>query len=682
MPGLYQKALEIYKRQDHLRLVRPGEINGAAEAEPEQEISGEEREKILAEIDRRLDKSRIRVVADTFSFTPKRSGAFLPVLVNAIAVILLLGSILFLFYVFDRSEESILSETAEVLSTESKLIAALKKESEEQLELKDQKILDIQVRLNGMQRERERIKLAAQAEIQQREQQLRAEMEEALQAEREKLQSQGLSTENIAEKIKEYEAQKKAEFETRVEALRTQSQAELAQKEATIAALVSEYEQSLESAQQERLDLQRALENREARLEEQFREREQALESDRSRAIEELSRMRDTRQNEQLILDQILSSYDKINNQLKDTQYADARNGLEALREYLNQDSVSSLPAIQKRRPVELFIIGSLESLIANEQPRESEDISSLVESSNLINSATTLVKRGDASFESENLPEAEKWYLAAIQEIPPVGSGFSKLEEIRRLAADRASESRRSRLEQLLAEADRFYTADDFQPSLERYRQALIFIFEDAQTSQRTVNRIMQAGYMVLSAEERAALARLERESDRNKTLIESLESASARQAALIAELDTDRAGRNALLDRLTAARQRFETFSRSRDSQPDELTPEVLATLLETKILIKQLIVTEPARSRYPGLYDAMVEYFEVYGNEKLNTGKNAALADAIMLIDIVLAQRTEGESSRSGQNLDAIWERYAVQEQNELLLRLMSRLTALLQ
>ena len=141
MGGLFQRALELKQQRSHLRLVRPEELHGDQSAESsvsadttsDDAISSEEREQILSHIDKFVEQNRLEITSDTFKFTPKQSGLLLPTLINISAIILFVIGFFLFSYIFNQRQDSIVSETKTLLTAESKLIEALKKESQEQI---------------------------------------------------------------------------------------------------------------------------------------------------------------------------------------------------------------------------------------------------------------------------------------------------------------------------------------------------------------------------------------------------------------------------------------------------------------------------------------------------------------------------------------------------------------------
>ena len=84
-----------------------------------------------------------------------------------------------------------------VLSAESKILAAVKAESEEQPEIRDQRIQSVQQQLNTAIEDRNKLREDTERTLQAREEELRKAMADALESEKAKLVEQGLSGEDI-----------------------------------------------------------------------------------------------------------------------------------------------------------------------------------------------------------------------------------------------------------------------------------------------------------------------------------------------------------------------------------------------------------------------------------------------------------------------------------------------------
>ncbi len=333
------------------------------------DISFDEQIEIIGQINEVLEKNRIEITPDTFAFTPKKQGNLIPLLINAGAVIILLAGTFFLLSYFNREERSLIRQSSTVLTAEGKLIAALREESEERLNQKDQQIAEIQTRLEDLRKQAETAKLDTEAKILEREDQLRAELEAELAAERQKLQAEGLSASTINDQLRALEGRLTAENQGQLAAFRRQSEEELAEKEAELATLGEQYRQSMLQFRQERSSLQQQFSEREAELQAQFeRQAAQAesaqAESAQVEVADQLARLREQRQREQLVFDQILSSYNRVEESIEDGRYSTALQDLDTLESYLSQAAIAGLPAVRNRIPVDRFLIASLRRLI------------------------------------------------------------------------------------------------------------------------------------------------------------------------------------------------------------------------------------------------------------------------------------------------------------------------------
>jgi hypothetical protein len=608
--------LELRQQRSHLRLVRPEELRGE-EAEERgisstEEISSEEREQILAHIDKFVEQNRLEIKSDTFSITPRQSGLLMPILINICALLLFASGYFLATRFFDQRQEFIVSEAKTLLTAEGKLIEALKRQSQEEIEQKDRQIREIQSRLSDVNGERERLRLDSEAAIRQREQELKAALETELEAERQRLSSTGIPETEMNRRLKELEETRRAEYEAQIADFKRQQEAELAEKDAAIASLAADYQKSLDMARAERLQLQGELERRQAELQAQFQVKEQSLQADRARMLEELGRLQNQQETENLVLDQILAAYERIVGFVRDSQYERALENLQALREFLGQDSVVALPIIQRRRPVELFIIGSLEELIQKTY-LGSTDTSSLVASSNLLNEIASKAAEANQAFEAGDVVAAERLYEEALQRIAAAWSSHSRLKEIEKISL--AEEQKK--LDALIGEGDRLYLSEDYRASVDRYTEAITYLKQDAAVASRIVERIMDSAFRFFSD---GALT---------PTTVAATEAASTEEINPL------------LLERLTVLRKDFEEFIDENRASPAP-SPETLSQLLEAKILMMQIIAAEPVKSQYPELYETIERYFDAFGDEQARGGQSRALQNVISILEQISGEK----------------------------------------
>jgi len=554
------------------------------------DISFEEQVEIIGEINEVLEKNRIEIKPDTFAFTPKKQGSLIPLLINGGALVILAAAAFFLLAFFNRQEQSLIRESATVLSAEGKLIQALRQESEQQLSEKDRQIADIQARLEDLRRQAETAKLDTEAKIREREEQLRSELEAQLAAERDKLQGEGLTTAVINDQLRALEQRLTSENESRLAEFREASQTELAEKEAQLAALEEQYRESLVQFQQERSALEQQFSQREAELQAQLERQAAEAQSAQAEVADQLAALREQRQREQLVLDQILSSYTQVQDNLAVGRYDAALSSLGNLESYLSQTSIASLPAIRDRIPTERFLIASLRDLIAALRAPAPDTVlqpaeAAPSEADQLLASVAATVAEADRLAQSGDRAGAERLYSSAIGEIPDIQRSHTFLvEAARRATAEGAGRDSSAAVNRLQAELDRT------KASLSQQTRAL----NQAQTT---------------ISQQRQQIARYE--------------ASQAEIAAIRQEVST--------------LRRRYSSLSSNGASA--RVSQSKVLDLVDTKLQVREVLSSEPVRSQYPQLYDAMEEYFDTYGKVQLQSGQEEALEDANKVLDDLL-------------------------------------------
>lgn len=642
MRGLYQKALEIYRQTTHLRLVRQEETQPERVAESDG-VSPEEKRRFLEQIDELLSGDRLAVTAETLVYTPKRRGVLLPLATNLIIGAVVTLALLAAFLLYNRQEQSIAAGGAVLLTAESKLIAAMRQESEAQLKQKDQAIVEIQGRLTAVDRERQQLRSGVQAVLSAKEQELQGQFERRLNEERQRLQSQGVSAAEIQRRLADTQAALRRESEAALAAARRQAETELANKEAAIASLAGQYQRDLEQARTERSQARGELTKREAELQGQLAAREQELSSDRARVVNELSALRRQQEQERLLLDQLLAGYDRVNQNLQKGDFERALGELASQRAFFNERSVASLPTMQKRRGIEFFLIDSLEELIRGRQSRSGSDTAALLEASALIGAVGDRVRRGEELERSGQAEAARGAYRDALAQIPAARLGYSRLEELRLAEEERV----RREWGALVRQGNVFFEGGSLRESLQRYQQALTLLLKDESLSRRVTENIRDAGYRLLAGEDLGRLNAL----------------ASAAQK------------REAVLTRLRELRAQYQAYAALEPaSAASELdSPQSLSTLLQAKILMRQILDTEPVRSRYPELGATMERYFEALSAQRQEDGRRAALQE----LDALLARLAVREGAGSAPALTS----YRRGAESDPLLALLNRLETLL-
>jgi myosin heavy subunit len=304
-----------------------------------QAISFDEQVQIRGEINDVLRRNRLAIRPDTFTFTARRNGATIPILFNAGAAALTLALTLALVLLFNAGERTLVRRSAVPLTAEAKLIQALKKESAEQLGRKDLEIARVRDSLAALARDRDRLKLESQAQLERREADLKAALARELAAERQKLERSGLQSADVDRQL--------AALETR---------------------LAEAYQKQLDAFRQERTGLEEQARKRQEELTAELREKTAAAQSERGELSGQLARLNEQRERERLASDQLLAAYAKVIDSWRASRSEEALRNLGAVRELLSREAITSLPALQSRLPVERFIVDSLARLFESEK--------------------------------------------------------------------------------------------------------------------------------------------------------------------------------------------------------------------------------------------------------------------------------------------------------------------------
>jgi hypothetical protein len=629
IPSLLKRAQKVKK---HLGKDSDSDIES---------IPLEEREEIYKEIDQAVSANRLHIKEDTFVFLPESSDKRLPLIINggALALTLILTAIF--FFLFNRAETHLVSEPEIIHSAESALIDELKRESEEKIGEKQQEVNAIQGKLEEVKEQQRLLEENMASELARREAELRANFESELETERERLRREGFSEREIEEKINEYKAQRESQFESQLSELTTRLEEEQRAKENEIASLAASYEESLNQAIQERASLENSL--------------KEQLESERDIALQEMAELDALKKQEDFIINQILSLYNKVNGSIQNKNYIEATEELDSLENYLNQDNVSSLDAVQYRREIDLFMINSLRKLILNEQERASATESfqeytvdlerpGESEAEKTLELVSEMVNRGNSYFDEGNMEEARKSYLEAMSYVPVLDESFNRLQDMEE--QDLARE--RELFSQSLKEGDSFYRSKDFNSAIGKYKQALEYLTLDSDKTGAMVDKLVEAG--------------LSREAAAGNTLV------SRDDLSLINEAKQQQKTREKLLGDLSEMEEKIQ------EAEPNDFNQQGstdLVSLLGTKLLIKEVLASDSIREKYPDLHEKMGIYLEAYGREKEKSGRDAALKEIITITD-QLSQKEKTSLTLSSSE----------KEQREMLLEFLQNLKSIIE
>jgi hypothetical protein len=284
----------------------------------EMEISPEEREQVLSQIETVLAANRTPRRSELTALQAEKRGLLFPLLINLAALLLVASGVLLLVRYFELRKEDITLRRSSYLSAEGTLIQTLKQETETRLQAKEEEIASIQLKLQRVDRERQALQSELESDLESKEEQLRREMEEQLIRERERLAALGTPEAGIIDRLREFQSRQQDSIDREIADFRRQLDAQLQEKE------------------RELLDAQRLSEEALARA---SRERDALLselrkqESEKSAAEQRLTELTARVQAENLMRDQTAVVFASVGEHLRSQRYAAALQALDGLED-------------------------------------------------------------------------------------------------------------------------------------------------------------------------------------------------------------------------------------------------------------------------------------------------------------------------------------------------------------
>ena len=624
---------------------------GAPRSEPlESDVSVEERIELLAQIEKVVASARRTVTPKDFAYTPQQSGVLLPLLVNLAALLIIALAAVIISLFFNRQEQTLTGGSGTALAGETAMVSTIRREAENKVRSKDLEIGQIQGALEQTKLELKTLKADADAQVRKKEQELRVSFDAELAAERSRLQSAGASSVSIERQLTVLQGQLQASSDGKLAVFRKQLADDLAQKEAALTAALTGSQKSLAQAQGEKTQLH-------AQLDAASRAAVSA-QGERARLAQELAALSAQGQREQLVLDQISSSYTSAGAAMKAARFDEALGALASLAAYLDQASVATLPAVQRRKTVDLFLIDALGKLVAAQR------------------AAAQQAAAGGASAEVGAVTEEEQ----------------------------AAAPKRKQALAEAVASGDALYTAGNFQGAIDAYGTGLALLKDDASGMGRLTPRIANAGYRqgmadLTAREDKAArpamdkadaLARRGSYSEAfaayaavvrtwpdSSYVARSLTGLEGSLTAILKKKDEDAARRDqerktTAGDKLAAVGAGLASAAKAADAAASS-TQKELISLLDAKVKVKSVLGSDSIRSQYPGLADALDRYIQLFGDEKRAEGRAVALQDIGTVLDFLLG--TKGRDA-----LAPLWSRYRDQTERTAFQQLLDRLHGL--
>jgi hypothetical protein len=523
----------------------------------------------------------------------------------------------------------------------------MRREAEDKLAAKDKEIGEIQGVLAQTTKRLDTLRADADAQVQKKEQELRASFDEQLAVEKARLQSQGASAATIESQLAILRTQLQKTYDSKLAEFRNQVNLDMAQKEAALTAQLSGSQKTLAQAQAEKAQIQ-------AQLEAATRSAANA-QGEQARLAQQVAALTAQGQREQLVLDQITASYAAAGAAMSSARFDDALGSLGSLASYLDQAGVASLPAVQQRKPVDLFLIDALEKFIvsrkAGAQPASTGAQAAAAGPSGLpaasprqTQALADAIAAGDALFAAGS-------YAAAVEKY---GAGLALLNDVPGM----------ERLSARLAEAG--------------FRQGMadLTVRQD-KAARPTLDKADALARRAAHAEAIASYAALVRTWPSSSYVNRSLTGIDKALTALLKNKDedaahTDQARKTTADDKLTVVGAGLVSTALAADKAAAAAQKELIA-LLDAKVKVKAILGSDAVKAQYPGLADALDRYLQLYGEEKSAVGRAVALQDVGTVLDFLLG--TKGKEA-----LAPLGSRYGDQTERTAFQQLLNKLRGL--
>jgi hypothetical protein len=454
-------------------------------------ISKEDQKDVIQEIENVVTKNRIVTTDEDFIVKADKRGVLFPVLVVISAVVALgIGGLAF-YFLFQRGESQIVRGTVGTITAEGQLIQAVRREANGKILEKNQEINTIQGRLADIDKQRQDLQSNMDTKVSQKEQELRAQMTAALEAERTRLQKEGLSKQAVALRMQELETQRASQLQHAMDAFKKQAEAERLQAEQNLKTMQAEFTANLDKANTERQQAILDAQKREQELRGQFAQKAQSLEATTAQATQALNALVAQREKEDLVTGQLVGLYTGVRDQIAQAQYTQALTSLQALRDFVSRPDVQVLPALAKRHDVDLFVVDSLTSLVQTEIEKAKNDTATLLEAANELSKLKQNVTDAQAALKAGKAAEAEKAFGDALEAIPEIAASYDYF-----VNRDKAAEAaRQEQLTQALDKADAAAKAENYTLAAADYRAALVYLPSSSDRLDRIVANIEAAG-------------------------------------------------------------------------------------------------------------------------------------------------------------------------------------------
>jgi len=314
--------------------------------------SDEEKAQILAQIEAAVSSNRISSI-DTEAFRPRKHGVLFPVLVNLAAVTLIVGAWFGANAYFQTRQQGLQLKTDKLFSTESTLLAKVLENSKAQLAAKNAEIDKIRGDMERIAAEKDDLQKSFEARVAAREKELNLELADAIAAEKKRLQDTGLSAEEVTKRLREFEVQKNAEFNNRLDTYRKQVQAEIDQRSQAVTALQAQLQTTVSEQEKLRRD-----------IEQQTKERERDLQTQLSSQAADLDQLKKQRDELNLFFQQADAAVSAVKTSFDAADWPKTQTALAGLRQVLAKASASATEVVRTRALADSSMASALDSAV------------------------------------------------------------------------------------------------------------------------------------------------------------------------------------------------------------------------------------------------------------------------------------------------------------------------------
>jgi DNA repair exonuclease SbcCD ATPase subunit len=553
-------------------------------------ITEQERAEIQAHIEHVATENRITVDASHFSLKSARRGLLFPLLVNGIAVIGALAVILLLGRAFRADAQEVQTQVSGYSSIEGRLIRELRAESRQLLQAKEREIELVRRQLQELEAEQAALEESIEERLTEREAELRQQLQEEIEAERARLIAEGLGDDEIERLMEQFEAERRAYYEQQLEEYRQELEAERAALQADIDRLRQEYNSRLQELERERQAIIAEYEQREEDLRVELEQRTAVLERIRSetavdleQAQRELARLERQEQQVQAVEDQIVGQMDRIRDALLNQNPQTAVTRIDALLDFLQEESVVALTELSERRAVDVFLLNQLRSLLTD-QLEEETGTGTLTSELRLLGQIRSLSRAAQGTTESDRTLEV---FDELVRTIPEVAVAHRALvEDAVDTAVTNLREQDREAVERTIQSATESVTTGNYDRALADYESALAATPALQPDLSKMMTDLLVLGYSLTTytregtetpgMEEISSRAEVDLQAERQAFLDQIQTAVARREAELNQEI---RQLRTAMTQQLNQAVQEKEEELQARISTLNEQLEEIEA-------------------------------------------------------------------------------------------------------